>query len=557
MALEMLKCSICPKKPYFSDTSHLLTHVSSKGHLSNLHKLQVRSHQEMEAGVELAGYNQWYQQFGLGQLLSERLQQKETRQANKRRATARRGACVTQQIPIDQELLDPPLPPKRAAKPRNQSQMKTRDKQRGGVDDDSDVDYSPIKRSRYTPLLQCWSSCSLTAHSGRRPRRFQISSPVKRSQSSDGHHSSEEDCPAEDEPLVLATPEHSKLKGTVWPGMDLFDAASDEMKKKRNQKKDGSVVRRMERLAALVEPTEVIFSPGGNIRKARHIDDLEDASSLIDGESPIPKVKQVRAPRKRHPLAEKDANIPRLVKRKVKGKGSKRDAGLSVSHGLPPLPYLPSSSTGDSHGLGSRYIPTEDDEDFKPPIEAFASRRRSARFPIFHDASPGYGNHIPISDRRNPLQSGHQMSGGASYYDLPKASATWFHPQYQSALQYTNSYTAYRPVTRDFQGFYEMNTENVDPTADPTAGCRGPSTNPLSWKSPTRPILGTAIASDSPFGGFFGLFPCGTQSDDPFVTTKNPLAHALEHLEGQIDQVDVKQQSTPPTDMACGGSAEV
>lgn len=85
MAATLLVCSICPNHPTFSDTSHLLTHVSSKGHLSNLHKLQVRSHQEISAGHQLAAYSQWYHQYDLGRLLSERMLQKESKKATRRR----------------------------------------------------------------------------------------------------------------------------------------------------------------------------------------------------------------------------------------------------------------------------------------------------------------------------------------------------------------------------------------------------------------------------------------------------------------------------------------
>lgn len=84
MSSALLHCTICPKRPNFSDISHLLTHVSSKGHLSHLHKLQVRSHQEIEAGQQLAIYNTWYQHNGIGQLLSERLLQKQAKKVQAR-----------------------------------------------------------------------------------------------------------------------------------------------------------------------------------------------------------------------------------------------------------------------------------------------------------------------------------------------------------------------------------------------------------------------------------------------------------------------------------------
>lgn len=152
MDLELLNCSICPKQPSFSDTSHLLTHVSSKGHLSHLHKLQVRSHQEIAAGVKLATYNQWYQQHGLGQLLSERMVMKEAKKAGRRKAATRRGAYVAQQGSGDENLFEQPLPYRQTTNARTRNQRKTTWGRRGraAVDDDSDFDFSPIKRSRST-----------------------------------------------------------------------------------------------------------------------------------------------------------------------------------------------------------------------------------------------------------------------------------------------------------------------------------------------------------------------------------------------------------------------
>src|SRR5690349_9549776 len=136
MDLELLNCSICPKKPTFSDTSHLLTHVSSKGHLSHLHKLQVRSHQEIAAGVQLATYNQWYQHHGLGQLLSERLLLKEARSAGRRAAAAKRGATIAPAVPTVQPQQANSLPKRNARKRR------LRDRQSLLSGDNSDSDFS-------------------------------------------------------------------------------------------------------------------------------------------------------------------------------------------------------------------------------------------------------------------------------------------------------------------------------------------------------------------------------------------------------------------------------
>lgn len=91
MPSELLKCTICPKaSTKFSDTSHLLTHVGSKGHLAQLHRLQVKSHQDIGAGQTLAVYNQWFQEHGIAGLLSERMQQKEQKRAETKAANRAR-----------------------------------------------------------------------------------------------------------------------------------------------------------------------------------------------------------------------------------------------------------------------------------------------------------------------------------------------------------------------------------------------------------------------------------------------------------------------------------
>lgn len=90
MPSNLLKCTICPKKPGFSDVSHLLTHVGSKGHLAHLHGLQVRSHEELDAGHQLAVYNLWFQEHGVAGLLSERLRQKRQKKTEKKVASQAR-----------------------------------------------------------------------------------------------------------------------------------------------------------------------------------------------------------------------------------------------------------------------------------------------------------------------------------------------------------------------------------------------------------------------------------------------------------------------------------
>lgn len=159
MTPQLLNCTICPKLPVFSDTSHLLTHVGSKGHLSHLHKLQVRSHQEVSAGLQLAAYNQWYQDHGLGQLLSERMLLKEAKQATRRANAAARGATVQQQDTKTLDTLVQESPVRRGARGQGKVQRKaTRTRRaRGDNESDSDQDFTPVKRPRLVLLFDSLS----------------------------------------------------------------------------------------------------------------------------------------------------------------------------------------------------------------------------------------------------------------------------------------------------------------------------------------------------------------------------------------------------------------
>lgn len=52
-----LHCTICTRKPHFSDVSHLLTHIGSKGHLSSYYKIKVRSATEEPARQLINDYD--------------------------------------------------------------------------------------------------------------------------------------------------------------------------------------------------------------------------------------------------------------------------------------------------------------------------------------------------------------------------------------------------------------------------------------------------------------------------------------------------------------------
>lgn len=79
-----LHCSICPKRPNFSDVSHLLTHIASKGHLSNYYKIKVRSGNDDAARRLVESYDRWYAEWNVENLMSERMTQKDKRRSRAR-----------------------------------------------------------------------------------------------------------------------------------------------------------------------------------------------------------------------------------------------------------------------------------------------------------------------------------------------------------------------------------------------------------------------------------------------------------------------------------------
>jgi hypothetical protein len=72
-----LRCNICPKRPTFSDVSHLLTHIASKGHLSHYHKIKVRAGSDSDARCIIDSYDQWYTEWDVEALMSERMSLKD------------------------------------------------------------------------------------------------------------------------------------------------------------------------------------------------------------------------------------------------------------------------------------------------------------------------------------------------------------------------------------------------------------------------------------------------------------------------------------------------
>ena len=159
-------------------------------------------------------------------------------------------------------------------------------------------------------------------------------------------------CAVEDDPADIVDPmavsESTKLKGVYWPGMDIFDSATPEMRRKRNQKKDSSVVAQLELNSLDVEATELIFTPMGTFKRQRRI-------SCSDSDEDEMEIKSESSPpvRRRPALANLDVNSSRRTRQAAR----------------PTFPFLSRNQYDEDDGRTNNRIP--------------ASKRK--RFDVFQD----------------------------------------------------------------------------------------------------------------------------------------------------------------------------
>ena len=297
-----LRCTLCPKRPNFSDVSHLLTHISSKSHLSHRFKAELRSHTEREAQEAIRLYDDWYERHGIRGLLAERMAAKDQKKTGKRGRPSYTDTVVSW-----------PMGNMKSGRGKRNGQKRETDLSQGKlrpVPKRSDsIKAEPEDFTAATPAIAHWSSNSHSAihshnaHHGyfdnsgyqtpilkRTLSEYSIGTPDNMSHPKYRRWPSETETTGSaptselrmDSPAVEEDDDLSKLKGVRYPGMGLFDAASEQARRRRNQRKDESVLKQMEQTSADIEPTEYIWTEDGRFERTRDI----YATPSVDG-SPV------------------------------------------------------------------------------------------------------------------------------------------------------------------------------------------------------------------------------------------------------------------------------
>lgn len=363
-------------------------------------------------------------------------------------------------------------------------------------------------------------------------------SSVKRSWSHEHRHSSEPDYPALTDPVTpRAEGESPKLKGVFWPGMDLFDAATEDMRRRRNQKKDGSTLKHMERTSGLVMPAEAIYSPGGTWQKTRVITGNVDDTSPLRGETPVPK--PVR--RRREPLAEKDGNSRRTSNRKGRGRKRKSRAPGLKEMSNEPSSYVPSSPVAGSYRPASRFSPTADENlEFRLTVGNLKDSKKRGNFAIFDDNGYARVQHQSLSmaseldgARSRPSWTQGYTQQSSNRPQMQFMTTPWLQPQYQQSASYHNMYTSIgqHSLHNWSNEGLGMGKENMEPTFTGAGGSMdhpGAAQDQVTAQDHFRSIQAPRLSGNFGFGGL-NMF------DDPFGYSTNPLTAAFQQVPSSLE----------------------
>ena len=352
-----LHCNICPKQPDFSDISHLLTHISSKGHLSHYHKAQVRGRQDTSVRQQLDIYDRWYIENQIEKLLSQRMILKDSKRPNgitrpriksnsalSKPAKPADKACskttVTHTAQIVQTAPEPVIDPQLSRTPSMQEHL-IDSKIPLSSETSAGIDLASIHRA-HMPRMRAFSVVS--PQSAQWPSNTSVVATSQPEQD-DGHNESvcgdeTEDDEAQNfqqektaslypEPSLIGSlqsqapqepssppirrpcrprprrsqteqmemsdsekdfaPQTPELKGVYYPGMSIFDSASPEAQRKRNQRKHTSILAQIEQDSLEVECFEHIYWPDGSLKLARFITGDVQSSPLKEDTPPPPK----------------------------------------------------------------------------------------------------------------------------------------------------------------------------------------------------------------------------------------------------------------------------
>ncbi|KAK3500567.1 hypothetical protein B0T13DRAFT_502056 [Neurospora crassa] len=406
-----LKCTLCPKQPLFSDVSHLLTHCSSKSHLSHRFKTEIRARHNDAARETIQQYLKWEETSGIHALLEDRLEAKENKKpakrgrpagtANRPKAFQNRDDLVKNE-PAGEQLDHTPVLAHWITDPNNAS-FQFHNLRHGHSYLDPPAFQTPVmKRPRSDYSAPDTPENMFASKYTRWPSETATSDSILPSSevTSEITEFDEED------------DESSKLKGIRYPGMGLFDSANEQQKRKRNQRKDESVLKLMEEASTTIEQKEVIYNEDWTFQRER---DVYASPSDFEG-SPDRELEEAQNhKKKRNRRAPTLTNAkPRATRSSARNKAvakakSTREATLSIEQD-----ESMSQISGHSHGAMDSYDVFHDPPQRSPhrtgsPMGSFFELRQRPALKMLPSNGPLPSNAQHGSSGPKPL-NGSQLS---------------------------------------------------------------------------------------------------------------------------------------------------
>ncbi|KAK6954121.1 hypothetical protein Daesc_004083 [Daldinia eschscholtzii] len=286
-----LVCYACEKIPTFSDLSHLITHVSSKAHLLELYNLRIKSYGNEACAAQARKFENWNQTYNIDQLVRQRMEARDEkgiqpqrrghaqRDETSSRSTTRRGS--------------------RGSRGRR-GNVNSRGRSRR-VPDLSDIKQEPDDSLSFGDAFEDIQSPSI--HSWQTnlnpvmPQDGDLDLLPQANFDDWGddeelvkYESSEDESSYPSENLTETTDVNENdmgslsLKGVIFPGMGLFDAAKEEQRRKRNQRKPPAVLLQLEVNSTMVTTQEDVYDCNLNYQRSRDVyDDPSIDGSEVSG----------------------------------------------------------------------------------------------------------------------------------------------------------------------------------------------------------------------------------------------------------------------------------
>ncbi|ROT37235.1 hypothetical protein SODALDRAFT_192329 [Sodiomyces alkalinus F11] len=311
-----LLCSACPGQPQFSDLSHLLTHLGSRGHTKCEFDARVKASTQtdpaaMKAMVE---YDLWFKENNISKMLANRMNDKE-----KKKQEREEGEVAKRKKGPN---------PSTSSKKRktNEGEVKREPRENAAIRPAPVGEQFDFHGHGFDFTGNPNNSGSFDFDSGSfslQPMPYFENDPALENARSPGiSFLSDNESEHGNERM--------KLKGVYWPGMDMFDSATPENKKKRNQRKDSSVVARMMRESSAIQPTLMVCDRNMTIERTRDIYDSATEEEVMPKQ---PKAKRARTTASK-PAIKKEGSVdtPKSASRTRKRQAS--SAGQAQVHGV-------------------------------------------------------------------------------------------------------------------------------------------------------------------------------------------------------------------------------